>query len=66
MYYGRTQAASSGGRVHVFVNRAITLPDKDTGPFTGVSDPYVKFEVGSTVARTSVVEESLNPVRYIA
>lgn len=58
-----TQAASSGGRVHAIVHRATNLPDKDRYAQSGLSDAYVHFEIGSTVAKTSVVDENLDPVR---
>lgn len=58
-----SQAASSGGRVYVVVHQAVNLPDSDGFSQSGLSDPYVQFEVGSTVATTTVVDESLNPVR---
>ncbi len=59
----RLQAHSSGGRVHAFLDRAINLPDADRHQQSGLSDPYVKFSVGSTVVSSAVVDESLNPVR---
>jgi len=59
----RLQAHSSGGRVYAFLDRANNLPDADRHQQSGLSDPYVKFSVGSMVVRSSVVDESLNPVR---
>ncbi|CAN0312948.1 unnamed protein product, partial [Hapterophycus canaliculatus] len=53
---------SSGGRVHVVLQRAINLPDADNHQQSGLSDPYVKFSVGAIAAQSSVVDESLNPV----
>lgn len=47
--------------MHAFVHRAVNLPDADNHQQSGLSDPYVKFSVGATVARSSVVDESLNP-----
>ena len=43
--------------------RATNLPDLDSFKESGLSDPYVKIEVGSIVATSSVLEETLNPVR---
>lgn len=59
----RFQAASSGGRVHAILHKAINLPDKDKFQQSGLSDPYVRLEVGSTVAKSSVADGTLNPVR---
>lgn len=49
--------------MHAVVHRAINLPDADGSPLSGLSDPYVRLQVGSTVASTSVADETLNPVR---
>ena len=49
--------------MQAFLDRAVNLPDADSHQQSGLSDPYVKFSVGATVARSSVVDESLNPVR---
>lgn len=48
--------------MHAFIQRAVNLPNADNYPQSGLSDPYVKFSVGGTVSRSSVVDESLNPV----
>lgn len=53
---------SSGGNVTVFVRSANNLPNEDhTGPAAGVSDPYVRFIVGSVVKETRNIRNSLNP-----
>lgn len=57
------QAASSGGRVHAIIHRAVNLPDLDNVPQSGLSDPYVKLVVSSTVVTSTVVNGTLNPVR---
>lgn len=49
--------------MHAILHNAINLPDLDIFPQSGLSDPYVKLEVGSVTGTSSVVEESLNPVR---
>jgi hypothetical protein len=44
------QAHSSGGNVTILVSYATNMPNRDaTGPAAGVSDPYVKFSVGTTI-----------------
>lgn len=57
------QALSAGGNVTIFVKAAYNLPNMDfSGPAAGVSDPYVKFTVGNTVAKSKFVRNTLNPV----
>lgn len=54
---------SSGGNVTVFVRSANNIPNYDhTGPSAGVSDPYVRFTVGSVVKETRNIRNDLNPV----
>ncbi|CAM9704310.1 unnamed protein product, partial [Discosporangium mesarthrocarpum] len=57
------QDASSGGHVHAVVYHATNLQDKDIYQQSGLSDPYIRFVVGSTDASSSTVDESLRPVR---
>lgn len=58
------QAATIGGNVTITVLYATNLPNRDvSGPAAGVSDPYVKFKVGTEVTRvTDNVRNNLNPV----
>jgi len=57
------QKMSAGGNVTVFVRSANNLPNRDhTGPSAGVSDPYVRFTVGSIVKETKNIRNELNPV----
>ena len=54
---------SSGGNVTIFVRSANNIPNYDhTGPSAGVSDPYVRFSVGSVVKETRNIRNTLNPV----
>jgi hypothetical protein len=58
-----SQALSSGGNVTILVKYATNLPNRDaSGPAAGVSDPYVKFTVGSVSAQTKDIRNNLNPV----
>jgi hypothetical protein len=60
---GGAQALTSGGNVSILVHYATNLPNRDaSGPAAGVSDPYVKFTVGSISAQTSNIRNNLNPV----
>lgn len=62
-----TQLMSNGGNVTILVKSAKNLPNRDnSGPAAGVSDPYVKFTVGSgsniVTASTKNIRNNLNPV----
>lgn len=50
--------------MHAIVHRAINLPDTDSS-LRSLSDSFVKFSVGATVAKSSVMDDNLNPVRRI-
>ena len=57
------QVQSSGGNVTILVKYGTNIPNrKIVTPSSGKSDPYVKFTVGSTVAKTKSIRNSLNPV----
>ena len=50
--------------MHAIVHGATNLRDADSYPLSGLSDPYVRLQVGSTVVSTSAADETLHPVRY--
>ena len=51
--------------MHAIVHKAINLPDADSSPLSGLSDPYVRLQVGAAVVSTSVADETLDPVSDI-
>mmetsp|Transcript_84897 Transcript_84897/g.243634 ORF Transcript_84897/g.243634 Transcript_84897/m.243634 type:complete len:552 (+) Transcript_84897:2-1657(+) len=48
--------------MHVRVNQATKLKNKDTGLFGDYSDAYVVVNLGSQEFKTSVIDNNLNPV----
>lgn len=55
-----TQRMSAGGNVTVFVRNSNNLPSSNKA--TGLSDPYVRFTIGTIVKQTRYVKNTLNPV----
>lgn len=45
-------------KLYVYVQEAKGLPAKD---YNGLSDPYVKLQLGKSKARTRVIRKTLNP-----